>query len=170
MPAFGQYSTISRKDAVQHAQICLKWEMNWRKERWRFWYWKGFFWVGDQSWSSLSWAAVLRLHYDVCSHKSLCQDCFLGPSNMRMSCLSLSLSIKHCFYWLREPIMAGEMVFWVLGVSDGTTYTFRVLNQCLVKHMFRTAMSPGWASHIVLLKLQILTYVLKEKHKHCMVD
>ncbi len=53
IPSFRQYSSVSRQDAVQHAQIWLKWEMNWTKERWHFCYWKGFFWVGNQSRSSL---------------------------------------------------------------------------------------------------------------------
>lgn len=68
------------------------------------------------SWKSVTvvlvGASVLRLHYDVCAHKSLCQDCFCGPSNMRMSCLSLSLCTEHWSYWLRELIPAGELVYW----------------------------------------------------------
>lgn len=40
-------------------------------------------------------AAVLRLHYDVWVHKTLCQGCFCGPSNIRMRCFSTSLSVSY---------------------------------------------------------------------------
>lgn len=104
------------------------------------------------SWESvmvvLVGASVLGLHYDVCAHKSLCHDCFCGSSNMRMSCLSLSLCTEHCSYWLRELILARELVFWVFDVPYRTSYSCWGWHQCLVKC---TAMSPGWARHIVLL-------------------
>ncbi len=107
------YHYVSRQDAVKHAQIWLKWEMNWTKERWHFCYWKGFFWDGLLVMVVLVGASVLRPHCDVCAHKSLCQDCFCGPSNMRS-------------YWLRELIPAGELVYWAFCVPDGTSYVLRL--------------------------------------------
>lgn len=144
IPAFRQYSSVSRQDAVQHAQIWLKWEMNWTKERWHFCYWKGFFWVGNQSRSSLLgqvfWDCIMMFALIKVSARTA----FAGH-------LTWGWVVYLCLCAQNTgPIDWGNLSrpgSWCTGfrVPDGTSYFCWGWHQCLVKHMFRTAVSPGWA-------------------------
>lgn len=135
------YHYVSRQDAVQHTQIWLKWEMNWTKERWHF-CWNGFFWVGSQSWPSLLgqvfWDRIMMFALIKVSARTAFAE------NLTWGWV-VYLCTEHWSYWLRELIPAGELVYWVFCVPDGMSYFCWGWHQCLVKHMFRTAVSPGWA-------------------------
>ncbi len=125
------YHYVSRQDAVKHAQIWLKWEMNWTKERWHFCYCKGLFWVGRQSWSSLLgqvfWDRIVMFALlKVSARTAFADHLTWGPidwgnwSRPGSWCTASSVYLMECHICVEVDINA----WW---------------------SMFITAVSPGWA-------------------------
>lgn len=118
-------------------------------------------------WILLSWksvmavlvgASVLRPHYDVCAHKSLCQDCFCGKSNMRMSCLSVHRTLVLLIEGTDPGRGAG--VLGLLCTWWNVIFLLRLTSMPGEAYVQNSSVSR------VGKAIQTPPDVLKEKHKH----
>lgn len=105
-------------------------------------------------------ATVLRLHYDVCAHKSHCQGCFCGPSNKNELFIYVPCPEN------TAPIDWGNWSWLGSWCSESSVYLVGL-------HILVDVDTNAWWSicseqkcHTVLLQLQTIPHVLKEKHKH----
>lgn len=104
-------------------------------------------------------AAVLRLHYDVCVHKSLCQGCFCSPSNIKLRCFS----IYPCLCPTLLLLIEGTDLGWGANVQVPLCTLWNVILFILTPMPGECICSKQKCGQVLaLLQLQSISHVIKK--------